>query len=119
VIAALGSIGFPLALLSMSDASDHEDDPEITKLRQGPSEASRSLPGSPDDPDSIAALGSIGFPLALLSMLIIDETEPVGEELTRLGIMRMTPKSQNFGRGLPRPRVLCLAHQMTLTAGLL
>jgi hypothetical protein len=35
-----------------TDASDHEDDPEITKLRQGPSEASRSLPGSPDDPDS-------------------------------------------------------------------
>jgi hypothetical protein len=35
-----------------TDASDHEDDPEITKLRQGPSEASRSLPDSPDDPDS-------------------------------------------------------------------
>lgn len=35
-----------------TDASDHEDDPEITKLRQGASEASRSLPDSPDDPDS-------------------------------------------------------------------
>ncbi|CAG7996070.1 unnamed protein product [Penicillium nalgiovense] len=35
-----------------TDASDHEDDPEIAKLRQGPSEASRSLPDSPDDPDS-------------------------------------------------------------------
>ncbi|KAJ5178639.1 uncharacterized protein N7500_001338 [Penicillium coprophilum] len=35
-----------------SDASDHEDDPEITKLRHGPSDGSRSLPDSPDDPDS-------------------------------------------------------------------
>ncbi|KAJ5357037.1 hypothetical protein N7517_011646 [Penicillium concentricum] len=35
-----------------TDASDHEDDPEITKLRQGPSDGSRSLPGSPDDLDS-------------------------------------------------------------------
>ncbi|EKV15682.1 hypothetical protein PDIG_14000 [Penicillium digitatum PHI26] len=35
-----------------TDASDHEDDPEITKLRQGVPEASRSLPDSPDDPDS-------------------------------------------------------------------
>ncbi|KGO76222.1 hypothetical protein PITC_036480 [Penicillium italicum] len=35
-----------------TDTSDHEDDPEITKLRQGASEASRSLPDSPDDPDS-------------------------------------------------------------------
>ncbi|KAJ5965176.1 uncharacterized protein N7479_005052 [Penicillium vulpinum] len=33
-----------------TDASDHEDDPEITKLRQGASD-SRSLPDSPDDPD--------------------------------------------------------------------
>ncbi|OQE44898.1 hypothetical protein PENCOP_c002G07411 [Penicillium coprophilum] len=35
-----------------SDASDHEDEPEITKLRQGPSDGSRSLSDSPDDPDS-------------------------------------------------------------------
>ncbi|KUM59745.1 hypothetical protein ACN42_g7396 [Penicillium freii] len=35
-----------------TDASDHEDDPEITKLRQGASEASHSLPDSPDDLDS-------------------------------------------------------------------
>ncbi|KAJ5497560.1 hypothetical protein N7463_009547 [Penicillium fimorum] len=35
-----------------TDASDHEDDPEITRLRQGPSDGSRSLPGSPDDADS-------------------------------------------------------------------
>ncbi|CAI7656126.1 unnamed protein product [Penicillium glandicola] len=35
-----------------TDVSDHEDDPEITQLRQGASEASRSLPDSPDDPDN-------------------------------------------------------------------
>ncbi|KAJ5800508.1 uncharacterized protein N7518_002576 [Penicillium psychrosexuale] len=35
-----------------TDTSDHEDDPEITKLRQDASEASRSLPDSPDDPES-------------------------------------------------------------------
>lgn len=35
-----------------TDASDHEDDPEITKLRQDASETSRSLPDSPDDPES-------------------------------------------------------------------
>ncbi|KAJ5813185.1 hypothetical protein N7447_010208 [Penicillium robsamsonii] len=29
-----------------------DDDPEITRLRQGPSDGSRSLPGSPDDLDS-------------------------------------------------------------------
>ncbi|KXG52898.1 uncharacterized protein PGRI_081540 [Penicillium griseofulvum] len=35
-----------------TDSPDHDDDPEITKLRQGPSDGSPSLPGSPDDPDS-------------------------------------------------------------------
>ncbi|KAJ5783240.1 hypothetical protein N7457_005014 [Penicillium paradoxum] len=35
-----------------TDASDPEDDPEIARLREGTSERSRSLPDSPNDPDS-------------------------------------------------------------------
>lgn len=46
------SITETLGTLRTDASSDHEDDHEVTKLRQGASEASRSLPDSPNDPDS-------------------------------------------------------------------